>query len=542
VQLVTETAGADQQVRAGCMPPWDVAELPEPPAISWRPRQLLGPGLLMAGASIGGGEWLLGPAITAQYGATFMWIAGLSIVLQACYNLEAMRYTLYCGEPILLGSFRTWPGPAYWTVAYLILDFGAVWPYLAANAAVPLTAAFLGHIPGAHETLTGDLIPEVTRQSELVIKHWVSYGIFLAAFIPLVFGGKIYNTLEKVMAVKVVLVLGYLTFLGLWLVSPSTWYKVFSGFIGSPEIRDGQVFFQSFSKPFDQPTDFALLATFAAIAGAGGLSNTMFSAYCRDKGWGMGRLVGAIPSAVGGSTVSLSHRGKVFRPNNESLKRWQGWLRVIRHDQWVIWVTGCLLGVAIPALVSLEFIGDLGRNVTSDELAAVTAKLISDRTGNGLFWWLTLLCGFLVLAPSLMTGLDGFVRRWTDIIWTAVPAVRKFRGNQVKYIYYSLLGATGGFGFAVLILMPDPLEMVKVTGMLFNFALGFSAVHLLIVNCLFLPVEIRPSWTMRSALVVAALFFTTVSSIAAKQYLDQKRVFADTRVSTGALLGLNYDK
>ena len=43
--------------------------------------------------------------------------------------------------------------------------------------------------------------------------------------------------------------------------------------------------------------DWFMLAAFTAIAGAGGLSNTMFSNYTREKGWGMGARVGAIPSA-----------------------------------------------------------------------------------------------------------------------------------------------------------------------------------------------------------------------------------------------------
>ena len=34
------------------------------------------------------------------------------------------------------------PGPAFWTWVYLIVDFGGIWPYVSANAAVPLAAAF----------------------------------------------------------------------------------------------------------------------------------------------------------------------------------------------------------------------------------------------------------------------------------------------------------------------------------------------------------------------------------------------------------------
>lgn len=510
-----------ERVAAGHMAPWEVGELPPSPKISWAPRVLLGPGLLGAGAAIGGGEWLIGPAITAQYGGTLMWIALLSIVLQACYNQEVMRYALYCGEPILVGCFRTRPGPVFWTFAYLLLDFGAIWPYLSANAAVPLTAAFLGHIPGSAVDLAGQVIPPDVRAQELAIKQWVSYGIFCSAFIPLIFGGKVYNALEKVMTAKFVLVLGYLTFIGVVYVAPETWYRVLSGFIGSPGVRDGSFSFQWLpSLAEGQSLDYALLATFASIAGAGGLGNSTFSVYCRDKGWGMGPLVGALPSAVGGTTIRLSHVGKVFLVDDTSLGRWRGWLRVIRRDQWGIWVFGCILGMAIPSLVSMEFISALGREVKGDELAAVTAQLIAERTGYHIFWWLTLLCGFLVLAPSQISGIDGIMRRWTDIIWTGLPAAHKLGGNQVKYIYYGLLSVYWVFGLTVLVSFPNPFTMVKVASIIFNYALGFSALHTLVVNCTLLPSALRPGWLMRFALAGAALFFTIVSGVATVQYLN----------------------
>src|SRR5262249_7077252 len=64
--------------------------------------------------------------------------------------------------------------------------------------------------------------------------------------------------------------------------------------------------------------DWAMVVAFIGIAGAGGLSNTLFSNYARDKGWGMGRLVGAIPSAIGGRTIGLSHIGCAFPSTGEN--------------------------------------------------------------------------------------------------------------------------------------------------------------------------------------------------------------------------------
>src|SRR5689334_18109701 len=112
-------AAQPQTVHAGSLPPWNVGELPLPPVGGWRGwLQLLGPGVLLAGASIGTGEWLFGPAVSAQYGATLLWLATMSIVFQVFCNLEFMRYALYCGEPTLVGGMRTHPGPKFWLLIY----------------------------------------------------------------------------------------------------------------------------------------------------------------------------------------------------------------------------------------------------------------------------------------------------------------------------------------------------------------------------------------------------------------------------------------
>ena len=86
--LPTDQPDPAAKVPAGVLPPWDVGALPPPPAGGWRIWVgLLGPGVVMAGTSIGSGEWLLGPAVTAQYGPNLLWLATLSILFQFFANL-----------------------------------------------------------------------------------------------------------------------------------------------------------------------------------------------------------------------------------------------------------------------------------------------------------------------------------------------------------------------------------------------------------------------------------------------------------------------
>ena len=92
------------------MPQWNVGELIDAPKFkmsNW--FAMLGPGLLMGGAAIGGGEWLVGPIVTAKYGGAMLWLATLSVLGQVIYNIEISRYTLYTGEPIFTGAR---PGPS----------------------------------------------------------------------------------------------------------------------------------------------------------------------------------------------------------------------------------------------------------------------------------------------------------------------------------------------------------------------------------------------------------------------------------------------
>ena len=213
-------------VKAGALRPWTTGELPPAPAGGLEYiKKAVGPGLLFAGASIGAGEWLFGPAVSAQYGAALLWLAFLSIAAQLFINLEVIRYTLYTGEPIVVGFFRTRPGPRLWTALYVILCSYMIWPFMAANAAVPLAAALLGHLPGdATITILGLAI------SESAFVKILGYCVFLGAFVPLAFGGTIYKMVERLMSAKLILVLGYCIIITALMVPGNIAWEVVQGF------------------------------------------------------------------------------------------------------------------------------------------------------------------------------------------------------------------------------------------------------------------------------------------------------------------------
>ena len=552
------------------MPGWDTGELVDVPQMGWGNLwAFVGPGLVMSASAIGGGEWLLGPTVTARYGGAMLWLATLSIVFQAFYNIEISRYTLYSGEPIFSGKFRTLPGPWFWVYVYLLFDFSTVFPYLAASAATPLQVILLG----------GEIPDPEGNAAHWWLAKGTACGIFLLSMIPLIFGGKIFNSLRVVMSAKLMIVFSFLLVLAVFYSHASTWTEIGSGFFkfGNVPVRHGEDWnengqldpgedwdsdgrldvverkdadgklvdidgdgfrdgdnarnlFSALAEGKWPNIDFGLIAfitAMAAIAGNGGLSNTPMSNYIRDQGWGMGHHVGAIPSFVGGRGIALSHVGCVFAVNDESRPRWGRWYWKVVREQLLIWLPACFVGLALPSMLSVEFLrrgteaGDWNAAVMTAEgvrqhvaqpgpgvlaYESGLSQVLYGEAWGSLFWALTLLCGFLVLATTLVSTTDGIIRRWVDVFWIASRRLREVDPQFIGHVYFGVLVAYTAFGM-VMLWLNKPAELIKWATLGFNFALGFSCFHTLAVNAFLLPRALRPGIFPRLMLVLGGLFF-----------------------------------
>ena len=128
-----------QEARSG-LDPWTRADLPVPPSprgLGW--LAVVGPGVIVLGASIGSGEFLLGPAVFVRHGLSLLWVTVVAVFLQTVFNTELMRYTIATGEPIYTGFMRTRPSSTGWGWFYAtlhVLQMG--WPAFAANAGHPI--------------------------------------------------------------------------------------------------------------------------------------------------------------------------------------------------------------------------------------------------------------------------------------------------------------------------------------------------------------------------------------------------------------------
>jgi Mn2+/Fe2+ NRAMP family transporter len=517
------------------MPRWDAGDLPAAPHLTLKSWALLiGPGLVAAGAAIGGGEWLAGPLTTARYGGAILWLATLSILAQVIYNLEICRYTLYCGEPIFTGKFRVLPGPLFWLVVYVFLDFGSVFPYLVANAATPLGAVILGEIPDVTKVYHF-LGFDMTGQ---VFLRFLTYIVFIIALMPLIFGGKVYNSLKAIMTFKIAVVFGFLLIVAGFYSTPETWVDIFTGFFkfGSIPVLDSNAttpgtdnLFLAWWHGRDITFDASMigvLGALAAISGNGGLTNTALSGYARDQGWGMGSRVGAIPSMIGGQKLTLCHEGCVFPINKDSIAGFRRWYRFLLRDQLIVWLPACFVGVALPSMLSVQFL-PRGTQAKDWIAAGMTADGVANAVGPALgkyFWLMTLFCGFLVLAPAAVTTFDGALRRWVDLCWTGMPLVRRWDPHRIRWLYFGAVCAYAVFGLTALSLA-NPKQLLVWATTIYNTALGVSCFHVLAVNTLLLPRDLRPNWLIRIGLVLGGIFFSALAIIALLNtlgYFDHK--------------------
>jgi hypothetical protein len=190
----------------------------------------------------------------------------------------------------------------------------------------------------------------------------------------------------------------------------------------------------------------------------------------------------------------------------------------------VVWMPACFIGLALPSMLSVEF---LPRGTVADTwtAAGMTANGVRDQVAQqstpGLgyfFWFMTLFCGFLVLAPSMASSADGVIRRWVDVFWTASPMLRRLDPRKIKVVYFSVLCGYAVFGLLVLMFV-EPGNLILISTNIFNWALGFSCFHALAVNMILLPRELRPGWFVRIALTLTGIFFTTVAALTSYEAL-----------------------
>ncbi len=488
-----EPRGEAAGKRFGDLPAWGRDDLPEPLPFSTRNLfRTIGPGAILLATSIGAGEWVIGPMISVNSGTGIMWVATVAILVQLLFNMEAIRYTLYTGEPMIVGFMRLRPGSSFWASVYSLLTIAQLGlPAMSATCALVLFAAIAG--------------PEhQTGQSDDTMVHLLTYAVILVSVVILLSGRTIERVLEYISWVMVAFIFTFLIAVNVIFVPLGHWVHALGGFF-----RFGYV-------PRD--VDLLLLGTLAAMAGSGGVGNLVITNWYRDKGFGMGAKVGAIASAFSGVDDRRTFIGKVFDVTAENLARWRAWWRYVIADQVCLWAVGCFVGMYLNVNLATH-ITPSGMEADPYKAGVFQAQFMADTLWSG-FWFLALLNGFWLLFKTNLGDTDILVRTVTDILWIASPKLRARPRLTISRLYYGLL-ALFTLWFIVGVNWGNALTLFKVMGNVASPVLAFAAIQILLVNTRLLPVELRPRLWRRAALVLCTLFYGTISVVSLADQIRQ---------------------
>ncbi len=426
---------------------------------------MLGPSVILVGLSIGSGEFVLWPRLTAEWGFTLFWACWTGVTLQFFLNMEIERWTLATGESAVVGFVRL---SRLWAPVFLLCTTVPwIWPGWATGAATLLSwETDLPIVPGA-------------------IAGLVACGLTLSV------GPVVYRTVETIQIVLVALIFAGLVVLTLLLVEPATVGDLVAGAVRFGDVPDG--------------VHMPMLLGALAFAGAGGSVNLAQSNYIKDKGYGMGRWIGRITSPFTGREESGGEVGAVFEESSENAARWRVWWRNANTEHFLSFYLLALLSLALFCLIAATLL-PAGSAVGQDfDFIDAEAGALAERFGP---WGrhLFLATGIAVLFSTELALLDAVSRVSADLLQVALR-LHFGRESNLSRLYFGMVWTLVGFGVLVLLAGFDrPLTLLVLSAAL-NAVVMFLYSGLLLwlnVRSFGGPLRVRP---LRIAVLVISLLF-----------------------------------
>jgi hypothetical protein len=467
-------------------PPLNVDDLPTPEEAFGAPRigrkqlitLVIGPSLIALGLSIGSGEWILAPlAIGTNGWVGIGFVALLSILLQAFYNVEIGRYVVATGEVPALGFGRIPPGLFIGTILAVLLFYLAFltggW---AAGAGDGLFTFFTGDIPGEGDQNT---------------TNWLAVGLMAVVFGITLIGRKISRTLELFNWVLVVFILSTLTLAVLLLTSASDWGDGLEGLFRPALPPEGV-----------DATSIGAVAGFAAMAS--GL-NYVFMNYYRDKGYGMGSKAGFIPGLLSRETSQVAPVGTTFRETPENAARWKRWYRYLVLEMWIVFVPGALIGILMPGILVSSLSGRSGTAPSEETMPTYVASQLDQLGEPRIFYWWALLVGFLILFTTQLVIFEMLVRNFVDAVYGSSERFRRAIHGDPRRIYYPFMVLLA-IVISVIIFQALPTELLQWAANMSNLAaliMPFALMYLISK----LPRPAKAQWWSYVILLLVAIYF-----------------------------------
>ncbi len=429
-------------------------------------RRMLGPSVILVGLSIGSGEFVLWPRLTAEWGFALFWACWVGVTLQFFLNMEIERYTLATGESAVVGFVR------------LSASFG---PLFLICATVPWV--WPGWATGGATLLSWELGVPVTATA---IAGLVLCGAVLSL------GPVVYRTMEAIQLVLVGAIFAALLLLSALLVRGDTVAALAAGALRVGSVPEG--------------IHLPMLLGALAFAGAGGSVNLAQSNYIKDKGYGMGRWIGRITSPFTGRQESDSEVGWAVAGGAQDLARWRVWWRRTNLEHFLSFYLLALVSLALFCLLAATLLPSGGEVGEGLDFIGAEAAAIEARFGS----WarhLFLATGVAVLFTTELALLDAVGRVAADLLKVGLR-VRLGRDVSLSWLYFAVVWSLIGFGIVVLVAGFDqPLALLVLSAALNGVVMFLYSGLLLWLNLRSFHGPLRMHPLRIAALAVAFVFF-----------------------------------
>jgi hypothetical protein len=387
------------------LPAVEYRDLPEPVPLG----KIVGASVILLATALGSGELIIWPYITTTVGVGLLWLAAFGFATQYFLNMEIERYTLVTGETAVTGFSR------FWKPWGIIFALGAIlpnaFPGWAASGATMITYL-----------IGGGSIPLIA-----------TIGL-IAIGIAITVSPVVYQTLEKVEMVLVVIIVAFLAVAIVISTNASAWAGIVteapSGIANLPQ--------------YINELGIATILGAIAFAGAGGASNLVQSNWIRDKGLGMGAHMPKIVSPITGEEEAAPSIGYMMRTDEENLRRWRGWWKVANQEQIGTFVViGLLTLIGLSVLVASVL--PQGTYGEPGDIAFLQKE--AQALGNQIGPWFETffyIAGFAILFSTNVGIIDYVSRLTADTLKTGYLAQSQFWTESKIYFVIAWIMCIGG--------------------------------------------------------------------------------------------------
>ena len=439
---------------------------------------VIGPSLIALGLSVGSGEWILAPLAIGTAGWVGIgFVALISILLQALYNVEIGRYVMATGEVPSIGFGRIPPGFYIGTILAVVLFYLAF-----------ITGGWAG---GAGDGLFTLLTGDIPGEEDTTATNWLAVLLMAVVFGITLIGRKISRTLELVNWVLVIFILVSVTLAAILLADASAWGDGLEGLFRPALPPEGV-----------DATDIGAVAGFAAMAS--GLNYVFMNYYC-DKGYGMGSKVGYIPALLGGEKHEVAAVGSTFRETPENATRWRRWYRYLLLEMWVVFVPGAVIGILMPGILVSSVAERSGTAPTEDTMPTYLASQLDQLGEPRIYYYWALIVGFLILFTTQLVIFEMLVRNFVDAVYGSSERFRRVIGGDPRRFYYPFMVLIAVV-ISVIIFQAVPTELLQWAANMSNLAaliMPFALMYLISR----LPRPAKARWWSYVILVAVAVYF-----------------------------------